>query len=276
MRRRVPVSRGIVWALLSALAAAPALAQPVAIVTEVDGSVRMLAGARAARPEVADPVEQDATLIMEPGARIVLAYPRSGSVWELRGPGRFVARADGVEAPADSGSAAKRELAPALRALQVRPEGSTIQGSAAMRGLGSLQLQAVGPTGSRLAHDPVRLCWRPLGPQWDYRVRLIDDGGAVLFEARTRDPAFELPSTLDLRPGASYLWHLLATGPHRQSAEAAGEFRLLDAGREDALRRAQSTLGDLDATGRVLVRIALRQEGFAPAGESDCPLSAAQ
>jgi hypothetical protein len=274
MMRRVPGSSGVAGALLLALMAAPALAQPVAIVTELDGSVRILAGGRAAQADVAGPVERDATLIVERDARIVLAYPRSGSVWELRGPGRFVARGDGVEAHTGSGSAARRELAPVLRALQVRPEGSTIQGSAAMRGVSSLELQAVGPTGSRLAREPVRLCWRPLGAQWEYRVRLIDDDGAVLFEARTRDPAFELPRTLELRPGAPYLWHLLATGPNRQSAQAAGEFRLLDAGHEQALRQAESALGELDATGRVLVRVALRQQGFAPPGESDCPASA--
>jgi len=274
--RQAMASMAIAWAHLGLVGAAPACAHPVAIVTEVDGSVRVAAGGRSSRPEVADPVEQDATLFVERDARIVLAYPRAGSVWELRGPGRFAARGDAVEALGGSGSAARRDLAPALRALQIRPDGTTIQGSAAMRGAGSLQLQAAGPTGSQWMRDPVRLCWRVLGAQWSYRVRLIDDDGAVLFEVRTRDSTFELPATLALRPDAPYLWHVLATGPHGESAEAAGEFHRLDADREQALLRAQSGMAGLDATGRVLVRIALRQQGFTPEGPSACPLAAAQ
>jgi hypothetical protein len=38
--------------------AEPGSAQPVAIVTEVDGSARVLARGRAARLEVADPIER--------------------------------------------------------------------------------------------------------------------------------------------------------------------------------------------------------------------------
>jgi hypothetical protein len=264
----------LMWAHLGG-GTAPACASPVAIVTEVDGSVRMSAAGRVSQPEVADPVEQDATLSMESDARIVLAYPRAGSVWELRGPGRFVAHADAVQALGGSGSAARRDLVPALRALQVRPDGMTIQGSAAMRGARSLELQAAGPTGTQWPRDPVRLCWRALGTPWSYRVRLIDDEGAVLFEARTRDSAFEFPATLALRPDAPYLWHLLATGPNEASAEAAGEFQRLDADREQALLRAQSDEAGLDATGRVLVRIALRQQGFTPEGRPACPRAAA-
>src|SRR4029077_3420998 len=126
------------------------VARPVAIVTEVDGDVRIVAQGRTVHPDVADSVEQDATVVLERGARIVLVYPKVGSIYEMRGPGRFVAHADAVESRGGPGLLAKRDMVSVLRALRIRPEGATLQGSAAMRGASALELQADGPTGSQL------------------------------------------------------------------------------------------------------------------------------
>jgi hypothetical protein len=239
-------------------------------VTEVDGAVRTVAQGRTVHPDVADSVEEGATVVLERGARIVLVYPKVGSIYEARGPGRFVAHADALESSGGSGLVAKRDIVSALRALRIRPEGTTLQGSAAMRGASALELQADGPTGSQLTRDSIRFCWKPLGEQWLYRVRLIDDDGIVLFEAQTRDSVFEMPPAFQLQPNAPYLWHVLATGPNGKSAEAAGQFRRLDVDSEQALLRAESMMPDFDPTERALVRIARRQQGFVPGGTSVC------
>ncbi|HEX4583687.1 MAG TPA: hypothetical protein VH183_02580 [Burkholderiaceae bacterium] len=268
--RGVAGALAILWTVLAGARADPGSARPVAIVTEVDGPVQVVARGHTVRPDVADSVEDGAAIVLERAARIVLVYPKAGTIYELRGPGRFVARADAVVSLAGASLLTKRDLIAALRALRIRPESTTLQGSAAMRGASALELQADGPTGSRLGADPMRLCWMPLGPQWLYRIRLIDDDGAVLFEAQTRASAFELPATIPLQPDAAYLWHVLATGPGGRSAEAVGQFRRLDADSEQALLRAESAMPDLDATGRALVRIARRQLGLAPADTSGC------
>jgi hypothetical protein len=248
----------------------------VAIVTEVDGSARILVRGRTFSPEVADPVQDGAIVVLEQGARIVLTYPVAGSIYELQGPGRFVAHSDAVESRSRSGRLAKRDLVPALRALRIRPEGSTLQGSAAMRGGTVAQLQVDGPNGSLLTRDAISLCWKPLGPQWIYRVRLIDDDGNVVFEAQTPDSVFQLPSTVPLDANAAYLWHVLATGPNAQSAEAAGEFRRLDPDSEQVLLQAESLMPQLDVTERILLRIARQQRGLAPEGVSGCHAGASE
>jgi len=259
----LPLAAGVV-------AAEAARAQPVAIVTETDGAAHIVAHGRTVRPDVSDPVEEGALIVLERDARIVLAYPVAGSIYELRGPGRFIARRDSVQVRDAAGRLVQRDLVSALRALRIRPEGTTLQASAAMRGAGTLELQAEGPTGSQLARDAIRVCWRPLGAAWSYRFRLIDDDGAVLFESDTRAAAFELPASVELRAGAPYLWHVMALGPDGQSAEAAGEFRRLDPQREQALLQAEAAIAPSDATGRALVRIARRQLGFVPDGPSGC------
>jgi hypothetical protein len=265
------VGPAVLFAILALARSQPGWAQPVAIVTEVDGPVRIIVhGQRGVPPEVAGAVEQNATVVLDSGARLVLAYPRQGSIYELRGPGRFVAGVDGVQARSGKGSLARRDLAAALRALRIRPEGTTLQGSAAMRGASALELQAEGPMGSQLARDAIRLCWRPLGPNWSYRVRLIDDDGAIVFEAQTDDAVMQLPATLPLQPDGLYLWHLVAQGPSGRSAEAAGQFRRVDAGTEQAMLRAESALGHADPTERALYRIARQQHGLAAIDGSGC------
>jgi hypothetical protein len=253
----------------------PAGTRLVAIVTEVEGSARVVVRGHAVGLEVADPVEQGAIVVLEREARVALTYPVGGSIYELHGPGRFAVQGDGVQARSGSGRLARRDLIPALRALRIQPDGSTLQGSAAMRGEAVQELQPDGPSGTQLAGDPIRLCWRSLGPQWSYRVRLIDDDGIVLFEAHTADSTFELPEAVQLQPNVPYLWHVLATGPHGQSSDGAGQFRRLDPEAEQALITAQALEPQLDASGRTLIRIARQQLGFTPGGVVHCARAAA-
>jgi hypothetical protein len=249
---------------------ATAVAAPVAILTEAIGVFQIFARGRPAPSEVAAPVEQGATLALEGDARVVLAYPGIGSVYELWGPAQFVAQGSGVERRAGAGLLVRRDLVSALRALQIRPESATVQGSTAMRGGGDLALQAGGPTGTQFAQDAMVVCWRPLGPQWIYRIRVIDDDGSVVFEGRTDGARLTVPATLTLQPRTQYLWHLSARGPNGQTAEAVGEFQRLDASSELALRQAQAVLANGNRTDRTLYEIALRQQGFAAAGASGC------
>jgi hypothetical protein len=270
MRRGGRVAPAIVFALLGLARHEAGSAQPVAIVTEVHGSVRIVAHGRSAPPEVADPVERNATVVLGGDARVVLAYPKQGSIYELLGPGRFVAGIDSVRLQSGKGRLARRDLATELRALRIRPDGTTLQGSAVMRGASSLELQAEGPSGSQLARDPIRVCWKPQGAHWSYRLRLIDDDGAILFETRTDASALELPA-LPLQPNASYLWHLTAQGPDGRSAEAAREFRRVDVDTEQAMLRAESiVLAGADPTERALYQIARQQHGFSASAGSGC------
>jgi hypothetical protein len=260
----------VLWTAPGCAGADPGSARLVAIVTEVEGSARLIVRGRTQTPEVADPVEQGAIVALERNARIVLTYPLSGLIYELQGPGRFVVHPEAVQASTGSGRLARRELIPALRALRIRPDGTTLQGSAAMRGASEVELQAEGPRGTQLTPDAIYLCWRSLGSQWTYRVRLIDDDGNVLFETRTLDSTFELPDAVQLQANVPYLWHLQATGPNGQLVDAAGQFQRLDPRTEQALQTAESLSPELDATGRALLRIARQQQGIAPSGARHC------
>ncbi len=260
----------LVWCLNGAAAACAqpvvtAVATPVAIITEASGAFRILARGNPAPSEVASPVEPGAILALDREARLVLAYPGTGSIYQLQGPGRFVARTSGVERLSGPGSLAQRDLVSALRALKIRPEGARVQGSTAMRGAGGLVLQAWGPTGSQRTPDAMVVCWRPLGLNWSYQIRVIDDDGHVVFDGHTNGARLPLPAVRMLQADAAYLWQVLARGPNGESAEAVGQFQRLDPSTEQALQQARSALASGDATDRALYAIALRQHGLAPA-----------
>jgi hypothetical protein len=268
--RFVLCALAVLWVVPNRAQAESGGARLVAIVTEVEGSARFTVRGRSATPDVAETVQRGTVIVLERGAKIVLTFPIQESIYELRGPGRFIVHRDGVQLGAGSGRLARRDLIPALRALQIHPDGATLQGSAAMRGATARELEAEGPSGTQLTRDPIRICWKSLGAQWMYRVRLIDDDGVVLFETRTTDSTVELPATLQLQPTAPYLWHVQATAPNGHSTDAAGEFQRLDPESEQALLYAESVAPELDATGRMLIRIARQQRGFLPDGAGRC------
>jgi hypothetical protein len=253
------------------LACAPGAAQPVAILTEVQGSCRIESGGRAAPAEPMSPVQAGSVLVLAPYARVVLAYMEGGWIFELRGDGRFLARTGDVQARDGHGTVRRRNLAAALRALTVRADGPTVQGSVSMRGKASLLLRARGPAGSHLRDEALSVCWNPLGAGWHYRLRLIDADGQVVSEQQTVATQLALPAPPPAPAAVSWVWHLAAFGTHGREAEQAGRFRWVDGPTELALVDARSVARAGDATDRAIVSIARLQLGFdADAGEP-CP-----
>lgn len=66
----------------------------------------------------------------------------------------------------------------------------------------------VEPSGS-LPERPTRLLWRSVDDAVRYRVEILDEGGAPLFETSTTDTALALPAEPELGVGA-YMWRVEA------------------------------------------------------------------
>jgi len=264
-RRRRGGAR-LLSAICLVLAIRPCLAEAVAILTEADGEVRVERAGQALALRPVASIDVDSTVVLAPHARAVLAYTRGGLVFELLGQGRFQVQAQSVELREGSGEVRQRNLSAAFRALKIHADTETLQGGASMRGLADRRLQARGPTGNRSSKDSLAVCWASLGPHWRYRLRLIDDQGRIVFERSTAGAKQDLPAAGRLTPGANYVWHLAASAPYGNSAEAVGQFRRLQADADRALSAAAAELARADAagdqTGQRLFQIALRQYGL--------------
>ncbi len=255
-------------AILALCGAATCAAQPVAVLTDAQGPYRVQVGGRPVAADLLMPIERDAILTLAAEARVVLAYTALGSVFELRGAGRFQARSDAAVASGGRGRVIRRDLGAALRALKIRPDTAALQGAASMRGTPAVALDARGPLGSQLEQDPLQVCWTAPGAHWRYRVRLLDDQGRIVHEWQTQQLAQALTATL--RSDAPYLWQLVAQGPDGRSAQAVGRFQRLDEATGRALRQLRTAGAGGDATARALAALAWRQYGFIEGGRVDC------
>lgn len=206
--------------VLMAFCTVPALAgDEGAIVTYVLGQVR--AGSGAIKTPAMLPIGTMITL--GPQARVVVFLPKSVEEFTLEGPGKFVAFQDGVRPAADSGSGrlSRRTLNPAYRVVNLGTA-RLAQGGVVMRGEGGKDV--LYPSDDRIAPGPVAFRWSAGGPRTsDYRFRLFDDAGLLLYETQGPKAAAELPSSVALSPGAAYRWRV-------EWRDHRGQSRIVEAG----------------------------------------------
>jgi len=258
--------------LLTALilaAGVPARAAPseVALVTDVAGMAELGAASPRRTLALLAVLRTDDTLRLADGARVVVAYPAAGPVFELKGPGVYRVAEQGIVAT--SGAMNRSELAAPLRALKIDPK-RAVQASLVMRGVDGRALTAAAPVGRQLEAHARTLKWQPTltvpETNWSYEVALVDDDGKVVFRATTRDSEITLPADLQLRRNEPYVWTVTAEGRYGRRAEAAAEFTLVDSNVERLLLGAQAAAAESRSNEAVYL-LALRQHGLAQAAE---------
>jgi len=79
-----------------------------------------------------------------------------------------------------------------------------------MRGSES-PLPLVSPKTGNVARSGLRFVWRRVPSVREYTLILVDSGGGEIFAQTTRDTAAALPDSVQLNPGAQYLWWVQAT-----------------------------------------------------------------
>jgi len=247
---------------------------PLAVVTDIEGRVRVLHASRTRELRVLDVLERSDELLLSGAARAEIAFfSDSVRVFQLSGPGRFVLRDDAIASRDGAAGIAVRDLAAQWRTLQLRP-GRVARASVALRGASGGGLEVLSPVGAQLdagALDALR--WNPpYGPDaaaWEYAVRLIDPEGSLVLATRTRQTTVALPVQQPWLRERPYLWTVEATADDGRRADVASEFALVDRATEERLlalsriveqARAQGTDGRGSAE-EVLLAIALDQAG---------------
>jgi len=229
----------------------------------VDGSARVLARGRAVRLEVADRSSgRNRRAGSRRADRVGLSEVRGD--FRVAGSGRFLAHVDSIEPPPVGPGCESAIWLPCCARCGIRPAGTTLQGSAAMRGASTLEC---GPTVRRACGSPRRRCacagdrWGPVALQGPpdrrrrHRAVRSADTRCGLRAARDLATAGErsVPVGTCWRPGRT------ADRPRRPVSSVGSIWipsRLCCA----PSRRCQAWT----RTGRALVRIARSQLGFAP------------
>lgn len=179
----------LLWAGITLAAAA---GEHMAIVTQVQGSVRTAQR----QLDLLDRVEAGDSVELASGAVLVLFR---AAQYTLTGPGRFVVGADAVVRQAGTGSVRVERQHPALAAaLARRGEAGTVLAGAVVRGqAGAGGIERVAPS------RPV-FSWRARAHRGQWQFRLTDDAGQLVFETTLAQAEITLPASVRLLPDQRY------------------------------------------------------------------------
>lgn len=229
---------GVVFAL--GWLAASAAAEPVAMVTDLEGKAALVAEGKKRALSILSEIESDARIEIEGGGRVVAVYLKSGDEYEARGPAVLHFRAAQPEAlagakPQKRGTA----LAKAGKDIRIKPVG-VAQAALVMRSAkpgAKLKLLNLSGTKTLDLHPEFR--WQPLQAGSQYRFELTDDTGKMLLETQVDGTSLRLPASIELKDGVHYTWAVAARLPDGKKYSSAGDFSLAPAdlrARVEALR----------------------------------------
>lgn len=240
--------RQLALPLLLALACGQAFAQAW-IVTEVHGSAT-----RGGKPlALLDRLAPGDRVVLAPGSSLTGWRAGSDRQYVAAGPGRFVVTERALAGGTDGGAV----HAVALDA-RTAPKASADTAMA-----GAVMRAGDGADGSEpLATARPWLQW-PIHPhRGDWTLRLRDDTGQLLHEARVGANGYALPPSVPLRPGRVYYRELAWDDGGPLPRVDVARLRTLDAG-DDAQAAALLAHGAADAQERRAQVLALQRLGLA-------------
>lgn len=215
-------------ALLAVGAHAAPANEPVAMITDLQGSVAPAAGGAA--PAILASVSPGATLNVADGGTLVVVYFGSGKEFAFKGPASVKFGAAQPEmlsgAPPQSRDPLMGKVAGAGK---IKPVGK-IQAAVVMRGAKeSARIKFETMAGTRVLEPRAELRWQGPGAGLTYNLELSDDAGAVVLEQKVTGESFRVPEGVQLRPGVPYTWVLGTTTPEGKEFKNAADFTLAPA-----------------------------------------------
>lgn len=259
-RTRRPALRAIPLVLLAALSL-PAVAAPVAMVTDLQGRASQVTGGTTRTLAMLATLEPGTVLRLEAGARLVLAWTDRPLEQSLAGPAEASVSADGLRPI--------RGARPESRALDAPSADSArrFAGSARDRvSVASVQMRAtrpvlriIGPPDGAVLNDRPALEWTAIAGVTSYRVQLSGADGTVVLDQMVGAPPLLPPQPL--ARGAEYRWRVEAAPAGGATLTAAASFRVLDAARAEALASLRPPPG-ASVSQRVLYAARLEGEGL--------------
>jgi hypothetical protein len=203
-------------ALIAALALGVAHAEPIAIVTDVQGGASLVSGSATAPLRLLSELDDGARVTLAGGARVTALYMSTGDEYTAQGPGAVAFRA---ARPEVSGGATMTRRAPA-QGREIRIHRPTVaQTGLVVRSVGA---RLVSPVASTILERSPEFSWEDARKNVRYRFSLTDADGAAVYGAETEARTLRLPPSVVLKPGALYRWEVAvrSNDDHLQSVRA--------------------------------------------------------
>jgi hypothetical protein len=211
-------------ALTGSLVALPAWSQGIALVTDVSGKVT-----GPAPISILSEIAADARVQLEPGARLVALYIKSGDEYTLSGPAQVQFQAAGPNVL--SGAKPQKRASPISKGgnVSINPVGVTQAAYVMRSGRTAARIRLLTLSATKALDTSPEFRWRSAEQGLKYRFELTDDTGRSLYETELQATSLKLPGSVTLKEGASYTWEISARTPDNQRYISAGDFTIAPA-----------------------------------------------
>ena len=211
----------VVCAWLLAAGSAPAMAQNVAMVTDVSGRVTGQVPVT-----ILSEIRADSRMQVEPGSRLVVIYLASGDEYTFTGPAQIQFNA--AEPQVVSGAKFQKKSSPLGKGsnVTIRPV-NVAQAAFVMRSSRpTARIKLLTLSGTRTLDIAPEFRWQEVEPGAKYRFELTDDTGKSLYDAEVAGASLKLPPSLQLREGVGYTWEVSTRSPDGRRYVSAGDFSI--------------------------------------------------
>lgn len=222
MRNSLIGAGGVILAALSL----NALAEPVAMVTDLKGSAQLVAGAKKSALGMLAELDAEARVALEKDSQMVLMYMRSGEEYVFSGAGQF--KIGATTPTAISGDAPQKRSAifsKAASAPKIKP-GGLAQAAVVMRSVKSeqqIRLLSLADTVTLDLNPEFR--WEGIRQGAKYTFELKDEYGELVWQTEVDDTSLWLPPSVRLKEGRYYLWKV-GSMENGKPVESQGQFRI--------------------------------------------------
>ncbi|MCC6658700.1 MAG: hypothetical protein IT512_10995 [Rhodocyclaceae bacterium] len=238
--------------------------EALALVADLSGAARVLVPATRKPADRQRPlsllqaVAPGTTLVLDERTGVTLYYASSGMAYDLKGPGRYEARATEVVALEGAPTPTSRKLNDVLKGVRLQ-SGRLAQAGLDMRGPNDAsQPKALSPRGVVLSEGPLALRWSPGSGGRTATALLMDEDGRKLFEGTAEAGSISPPESVKLKPGRPYFWGVRdSTAPEGRMAWI--EFTIADQGLRDYAAEIDRQLNVSDPAERNLRELLLAQ-----------------
>ncbi len=252
------------WAWLPLVATA---AEPVAMVTDLQGEVAENSGNTPRPLEIMSELATGNVISVPPGGSVTLVFFTSGNESRLAGPAR--ARVSGAGLENISGQPpSERALVQATNNEQRVALAPLSQAGLVMRsGRSSSRIRILSPLGTRTWEARPEFRWLAVPGAPAYRFQLFDGEGETLHEVQLTDTRYRVPDSIRLQPGEPYTWEIEARLENGRKYSNWADFEVADEQIRNRVERARPAAdagnSELIVFAMILEQLQLRDEARA-------------
>lgn len=247
---------------------AMAATEPVAMVTDVQGTARLTQDSQITPLTVLTYLAPDSEIELDKGSHVVLTYFTQSIEYTFKGPARIVIQATNAKAITGTGKIRKLDNEKSAPIKTFIQNGRVTQATLVMRSVLPIKPRLQSPLNSKISSTTPTFEWKAIEDADRYQLTLTNDDDVVIHEEFIKTTKWQLPTTNILQYGNVYNWKIVAFMKSGESYPS--EKRSFTIADKDTIKRINTRRLTASASfsDKVLYAVYLEAEGFHEAAHS--------